>query len=176
MIDNRRTLPEVDFTFTGKLKPFQVEAVKDVLGRDFGTMAAPTGSGKTVMALSVIAERRQPALVVVHTKELLNQWIDRASSFLDLDRSEFGIIGGGKTQIGDRLTVGMVQTLCKCAGDVAPYIGHLIVGECHRAPSRTFTEAVSQRLIVDSCWAYLQHPTAGGDEHFQITLFTVLHH
>ncbi|MBW2109396.1 MAG: DEAD/DEAH box helicase family protein [Deltaproteobacteria bacterium] len=70
--DQRRILPEVDFAFQGQLRPFQQEAVKAVLSRDFGVLSAPTGSGKTVMALHVIAERRQPALVIVHTKELLH--------------------------------------------------------------------------------------------------------
>jgi superfamily II DNA or RNA helicase len=37
----------------------------------------------------------------------------------------------------------MVQTLYKLTKDVAPLIGNLVVDECHRAPSRTFHEAVS---------------------------------
>jgi hypothetical protein len=69
-LDNQtRKLPEVNFRFTGELKDFQTEAVTAVLGRDFGTLSAPTGSGKTVMALAVIAKRKQPTLIVVHNKE-----------------------------------------------------------------------------------------------------------
>ena len=60
--DARRTLPEVDFTFGGELRSFQREAVKEILERDFGTLSAPTGSGKTVMALYLIAKRKQPCL------------------------------------------------------------------------------------------------------------------
>jgi superfamily II DNA or RNA helicase len=37
----------------------------------------------------------------------------------------------------------LVQSLYKCAEEVSQYIGFLIVDECHRAPSRTFTEAVT---------------------------------
>jgi len=95
------------------------------------------------MALWIIAERKQPALIVVHTKELLNQWIDRIDAFLGIPAAEVGIIGNGKRTIGDRITVALVQSLYKCADEVAPHIGHLIVDECHRAPSRTFTEAVT---------------------------------
>ncbi len=142
LVDDRRVLPDIAFQFNGILKPFQEEACHAVLSRDFGTLQAPTGSGKTVMALHAIAARKQPALIVVHTKELLNQWIDRIHSFLDIPISDIGIIGGGKKKIGDKITVALVQSLYKCANEVAPYIGHLIVDECHRAPSRTFTEAV----------------------------------
>ncbi|RJR40790.1 MAG: DEAD/DEAH box helicase [Desulfobacteraceae bacterium] len=143
IIDNRRTLPEVPFTFRGTLKPFQEQAGKDVMARDFGTLSAPTGSGKTVMALSIIAQRWQPALIVVHTKELLEQWTDRILTFLSIPKEQIGIIGNGKRTVGDRITVALVQSLYKCAAEVAQKIGFLIVDECHRAPSRIFTEAVT---------------------------------
>ena len=141
--DRRRILPEVEFTFEGQLRPFQMQAVNAMLTRDFGTLSAPTGSGKTVMTISLIAEHRQTALIIVHTKELLNQWIDRIGVFLGIPADEIGVIGGGKKTIGDRITVALVQSLYKCAGEVSQHIGHLVVDECHRAPSRTFTEAVS---------------------------------
>ena len=143
LIDHRRVLPQVDFTFQGNLRPFQQEALEAILSRDFGTLSAPTGSGKTVMALAAIAKRRQPALVIVHTKELMNQWIDRIDSFLGIPSAEVGIIGNGKRTIGLRVTVALVQTLYRCAQQLSPHVGFLIVDECHRAPSRTFTEAVS---------------------------------
>lgn len=143
LIDRRRILPEVDFNFMGQLRDFQAEAVETILTRDFGTLAAPTGSGKTIMALYVVSQRRQPTLVVTHTRELLDQWVDRIGTFLGIPASEVGIIGGGKRKVGDKITVGSVQTLYKCAEEVAPHIGFLVVDECHRTPSRTFTEAVT---------------------------------
>ena len=141
--DHRRTLDPVAFHFQGELRDFQVEAVEAMLPRDFGTLAAPTGSGKTVMALALVAERRQPALIVVHTRELLEQWIDRIGAFLGIPAPEVGIIGGGKVKVGEKITVALVQSLYKCANEVAPRVGHLLVDECHRAPSRIFTEAVT---------------------------------
>jgi superfamily II DNA or RNA helicase len=141
--DRRRVLPEVDFTFKGNLHDFQIEAVEALAKRDFGTLAAPTGSGKTIMALALIARRRQPTLIVVHTRELLEQWVDRIGAFLGIPAPEVGIIGGGKMKVGDKITLALVQTLYRCAGEVAPHIGFLLVDECHRTPSRTFTEAVT---------------------------------
>ncbi len=138
-----RTLHHVDFTFAGKLRLLQHQAVDDVLSRDSGLLVAGTGAGKTIMALYIIAQRKQPALVVVHTKELLKQWIDRIEQFLKIPLNEIGIIGSGKFFIGDRITVATVQSLYKRVDEVTPHIGHLIVDECHRAPSRMFTEAVS---------------------------------
>jgi superfamily II DNA or RNA helicase len=141
--DRRRSLPPVVFTFQGSLRPFQEKAAEAMAARDFGTLSAPTGSGKTVVALWLIARRRQPALVVVHTKELLDQWVERIGTFLGIPAGEVGRIGAGKRTIGEKITVALVQTLYKCAAEVASRIGHLIVDECHRTPSRTFTEAVT---------------------------------
>ncbi len=141
--DHRRTLPEVNFTFAGQLKPFQEKAVEDMLLKDFGTLAAPAGSGKTVMACYMIAARRQPALVVVHTKELLEQWVERIGQFLDIPRDEIGIIGDGKNRLDDRITVGIINSIYPIAEEIREHVGHLVVDECHRTPSRTFTEAVT---------------------------------
>ena len=141
--DQRRALPLVDFNFIGQLKPFQNKAVTVMRSRDFGTLSAPTGSGKTVMALYMIAYRRQPALIVVHTKDLAYQWVERVGEFLGIPEENVGFIGSGKKVIGEKITVALVQSLVKCAEDVSQHVGFLLVDECHRCPSRTFTQAVT---------------------------------
>jgi superfamily II DNA or RNA helicase len=141
--DRRRTLAPVDFVFRGELRPFQKTAVDQMLARDFGTLNSPTGSGKTVMALCMVARRRQPALIVVHTKELASQWVERIEAFLGIPAAECGRIAGGRATVGPQISVALVQSLYKCADHVAQRIGFLVVDECHRCPSRTFTEAVT---------------------------------
>jgi superfamily II DNA or RNA helicase len=142
--DRRRRLPPVAFSFSGRLKGFQQAAVAAMLAKDFGTLCAPTGCGKTVMALGLIARRRQPALIVVHTRELALQWIQQVGRFLGVEAAQVGLIGAGKKTIGPAVTVALVQSLCKCADEVAPQFGYLVVDECHRTPSRTFSEAVNR--------------------------------
>ncbi|RJQ63082.1 MAG: DEAD/DEAH box helicase [Desulfobacteraceae bacterium] len=142
--DRRRSLPSASFHFHGRLKPFQEKAVHAMLIHEFGTLSAPTGCGKTVMALYMIAARRQPALIVVHTKELAFQWIERIEEYLRIPPKETGLIGAGAKTVGEKITVALVQSLYRCAGEVAPKVGHLVVDECHRTPSRTFTDAVTE--------------------------------
>jgi hypothetical protein len=101
--DRRRVLTPVAFNFSGQLKTFQSKAVTVMLSRDFGTLNAPTGSGKTVMALYMIARRRQPALIVVHTKDLAYQWMERAGEFLGIPEQDVGFIGAGKKMWGKNL-------------------------------------------------------------------------
>ncbi len=141
--DRTLMLKPVHFDFKGQLRDYQVTAVSAIMQVRDGVCQAPTGSGKTVIAIYVIAERKQPALIIVHTKELLNQWVDRIHTFLGIPTEEIGVIGAGRKLIGERITIAMVQTLYKCAGEVASKVGHIIVDECHRIPSKTFTEAVT---------------------------------
>jgi len=141
--DQRRNLPPLNFDFNGTLRPFQQVAVDRMLTKDFGTLNSATGSGKTIMALYMIARRRQPTLIVVHTKDLAVQWTQRIESFLGIDAAKVGLIGGGKKTLGEKITIALVQSLYKYVEEVAGQIGFLVVDECHRCPSRTFTEAVT---------------------------------
>lgn len=140
--DQRRALPEADFKFTGTLKDFQTEAVNAMLSRDFGTLSSPTGSGKTVMALAIIEARKQPTLIIVHSKELVNQWVERIGTFLGIPCNEIGIIGNGKKTIGPRITIGIINSIHKVSLEIREHFGHVVVDECHRVPARTFTEGL----------------------------------
>ena len=139
IIDNRRRVAECDFEFLGSLRQYQVDAVNAVCCRSFGVLEAGTGSGKTVMALGVIGKRRQPTLVIVHTKELLYQWQERAREFLGV---EAGLVGDGHFDVRP-FTVAIVNSARKRTEELAPHFGHLIVDECHRVPAALFTDVVS---------------------------------
>lgn len=141
--DQRRSLPEVDFSFSGQLRPYQHKACEDMLRRRFGTLCAPTGSGKTVCGLYLIAGRRQPALVVVHTRDLAMQWVERIEEFLGIPARQVGMIGSGRSTVGEAVTVATVQSVYGRAKELKKRVGHIVVDECHRAPSRTFTAAVT---------------------------------
>jgi superfamily II DNA or RNA helicase len=143
-IDQRRVMPKTAVQFRGKLRDYQVQTVQDVLNRDFGLLATPTGSGKTAMACYLIAERAQPALIIVHSKELLRQWIDRIQQFLGIPADDIGLLGDGHFKVGSQVTVGMVQTLCNRAAEIVPHIGYLIADECHRAPAMQFAKVICQ--------------------------------
>ena len=136
IVDNRRKLAEINLDFQGELRPYQQEAEKIILQRHFGVLVAGTGSGKTVMALSVMAKRRQPTLILLHSKELMYQWQERISQFLGI---EAGLIGDSKFDI-QPVSVAIVNTARKRLNELVPHFGHLIVDECHRVPA-----AFSQR-------------------------------
>ncbi len=128
--------------FKGTLRELQQAAVDDVLPDFHGVLVAGTGAGKTVMALAIIARRGRKTLVVVHTKELLSQWVERVETFLGIPADQVGIIGNGKFRIGDQVTVGMVQTCRKRIDGIKNHFGMVVVDECHRTPATTFTDLI----------------------------------
>ncbi len=136
--DQRLSLPLMDIAFRALLRDYQDVAVKTMLASSHGVLHAGTGAGKTVMALAIIAARKQPCLVLVHNTELLNQWRDRAQQFLGV---EAGRIGGGKFEVKP-LTIGIVNTVRNRLDDLTQRFGQVVVDECHRCPSTMFTECV----------------------------------
>lgn len=140
IVEQRRLLAEVEYRFSGALRPYQERAVAEVSGRSFGVLEAGTGSGKTVMALAIIAARRQPTLIIVHTKELLYQWQQRIGEFLGLSA---GLVGDGRLDV-QPITVAIVNSARKQVSELVPLFGHLIVDECHRVPAALFTDVVSR--------------------------------
>ncbi|MEW5804608.1 MAG: DEAD/DEAH box helicase [bacterium] len=143
IIDDRRKLPEIELSFRGTLRPYQERAVTEALRKDFGIVVAPCGAGKTVIACAVIASRKQPTLIIVHTKELLNQWRDRLTQYLGIPLDEIGVIGAGKELIKP-ITVGMVQTLAKRdLAEIRQHFGQIIVDEVHHCPASTFNEVIT---------------------------------
>lgn len=138
--DSRTIQPPQAIRFHGTLRPYQEQAVNAALARDFGVVEAATGSGKTVMAAALIAQRSQPALIIIHTKELLYQWKERIHSFLKI---EPGLIGDGHYQV-EPVTVGLIHTVRKHLGTLPGNFGHIIIDEAHRTPSSMFTEIIKE--------------------------------
>ncbi len=121
----------------------QEKALDKTIKRRAGVLEAPTGSGKTVMAIETICRRKERALIVVHTKELMLQWMERLVEHTNLTKDDIGLLGDGKKKAG-KVTVGIINTLRTSVKKNPNYFkgsfGFVIVDECHRIPSSTFTE------------------------------------
>lgn len=142
--DRRLLLPPTGFGVRGKLRDYQEPAVQAATAAGSGVIVSPCGSGKTVMGIELIRRCRQPALWVTHTKELVDQTLDRFEEFTDIPRQEIGYIGGGKVRLGERVTVGLVQTLIKQdLRELGRQFGLVLVDECQHVPSTTFTQVVT---------------------------------
>ncbi|MBY0495044.1 MAG: DEAD/DEAH box helicase family protein [Cyanobacteria bacterium] len=144
--DERNAGQPLQATFRGDLRAEQQAAAKAMLAHDNGVLAATTAFGKTVVAAWLIAQRGVNTLVLVHRRQLLDQWIERLSTFLDLPASSIGRIGGGRTRPTGQVDVAVIQSLVKkgVVDDCVGQYGHLVVDECHHLSAQSFERVARQ--------------------------------
>ena len=144
LIDERKKLTEVNFSFKASLYEYQHEAVDITDKKEMGIIVAPPGSGKTIMGLGIIAHKKQPALIIVHRKQLFDQWVERIQSFLGIAEAFIGKISPGHQKIGTHITVAMIQSLTSIdtANEIFKSFGMIIIDECHHVPAKTFRQVV----------------------------------
>lgn len=138
-------LPET-VRFRGELRPRQSRATDALAEHDTGVLAATTAFGKTVVASALIAHRARNTLVLVHRRELLNQWVERLGSFLQIDPKQIGTIGAGNRKPTGVIDVALIQSLVRRGevDDIVADYGHLVVDECHHLSAASF-ELVARR-------------------------------
>ena len=129
-------LPE-GFSFKGSLRRYQEEA----LGRwrkagMRGVIVIPTGGGKTIVALRAIYELGEPALIVVPTIDLMNQWVAKVKEVLGIRP---GTLGGGSQEVLP-VTVATYDSAMNRIRHIGNRFGMLIADECHHLPAPSYSE------------------------------------
>jgi superfamily II DNA or RNA helicase/very-short-patch-repair endonuclease len=142
--DERCAGTPLEVEFHGELRGEQETAARAMLAHDTGVLSATTAFGKTVIAAWLIARRGVNALVLVHRRQLLEQWIQRLSAFLGLPPTAIGRIGGGRKTATGSLDVAIIQSLVHkgVVRDCVGQYGHLVVDECHHLSARSFEQVV----------------------------------
>ena len=101
---------------------------------------AKVGWGKTFCALHLARKLGQKTLVITHTTNLRDQWIDEAKALYNMP---IGVIGGGKFDIEDHaIVVANIQSLDKHIQKLSKEFGTVILDEAHHCPASTFMTAV----------------------------------
>jgi len=144
--DERFAGRPLNVSFHGELRPEQISVARALAAHEIGVLSATTAFGKTVLAAWLIAQRGVNTLVLVHRQQLLEQWRERLSTFLDLPVKVIGQIGGGRRKPTGTLDVAIIQSLVRkgVVDDLVGDYGHLIVDECHHITAASF-EQVARR-------------------------------
>ncbi|RWZ87059.1 MAG: DEAD/DEAH box helicase [Hydrotalea sp. AMD] len=148
-IDDRKKHKSIPYLFNAQLRDHQQTVVESITKKDLGVIVAPPGSGKTIVALKIISDKQQPALIIVHRKQLVEQWIERIETFLGIPKTEIGKIGQGKSKIGNKITVATIQSLTKeiekrNSEVLKNNFGTIVIDECHHIPAETFRNTVAK--------------------------------
>lgn len=132
--------------FSGELREEQQKALQALLPHRHGILAATTAFGKTVIAAKIITERKVNTLILVHRQQLLEQWRERLSTFLDMPTKNIGVIGGGRNKLTGNIDIGMLQSLSKqnSAVEKITEYGQIIIDECHHLSAFSFEQVLKK--------------------------------
>ena len=156
IVDKRQAGRLIDVSFNGELYPEQKVAAERLLSYDMGMLAAATAFGKTVIGANLIARRKVNTLVLVHTVEIMNNWVRDLERFLTINEelptyttpkgrvkqrdSVIGTFSSQKRAATGIIDIAMIGSLGK-EDDINPMVrdyGMIIVDECHHAAAVTF--------------------------------------
>ncbi len=145
--DKQSTGKPIDTTFNGALYPEQKIAATTLLEHDNGILAATTAFGKTVVACYILAQRKVNTLILVHRRQLQEQWKVRLEQFLGVESRHIGLIGAGKRKPTGLIDIAIIQSLSKkgVVDDIVAEYGHLIIDECHHISAPSF-EAIARQF------------------------------
>ena len=142
--DKREKGLNVEYKFNGILDKKQEKVKNELLNHDVGVLCAPTGFGKTVIGAEIISELKTNTLVIVNNNNLLEQWKERLSFYLDINKKEIGQLGNGKNTLNGNLDVATFQSLYK-KDDIEQIVknyGLVIVDECHHVAAYSFEKVL----------------------------------
>jgi superfamily II DNA or RNA helicase len=146
-LDDQRFVGQpIDARFHGQLRSSQQAAADAMLAHEDGILCATTAFGKTIVAAWLIAARKVNTLVLVHRRQLLDQWRERLATFLNLPVKSIGQIGGGRRHPTGLVDVAVIQSLNRkqVVDDVVANYGHVIVDECHHISAVSFEQVLRQ--------------------------------
>jgi superfamily II DNA or RNA helicase len=132
-----RPLVEHSGKWRHMIRPYQRDALEQLKREVQGVVVIPPGGGKTFLGACAISAINRYSVVLAHTDDLVDQWIETVRDVLSL---EPGVIRPGVIDL-QPVTIASVFTLINVLREqpslLANY-GFMILDESHHAPARTF--------------------------------------
>lgn len=157
--DQRVDGKTITVEFNGTLYDRQQDAIDRMLAHDMGILHAATGSGKTVMGCAMIAARKVSTLIIVVTRPVFIQWIERLNKFVTINeelptyftktgkekhyKSCIGTLKNGQNKLTGIIDVAMVTSIKEDIYPLLDQYGMVIFDECHHCVSDTSQEVLS---------------------------------
>ena len=160
--DQREKGRPIRVLFKGDLRMQQELAAERLLSYSDGVLNAATAFGKTVVCSYLIAERKVNTLILLQSKDLLNQWVDELNKFLEIKEeppeyktktgrkkkrdSVIGVLHGSKNTLTGIVDVAMVGSMYGKGkfNELLNSYGMVIMDECHHAASNTSMELLQK--------------------------------
>ncbi len=112
-----------------------------------GGTRRPSGLGEDRHCLCSDREAKLPTLILVHRKQLADQWKEQLLEFTDLEKNQIGTFDTKETKRKGFVDIGMLQTLARDHDPdrLLDGYGQIVIDECHHVPAVSF-ESVLKRI------------------------------
>ncbi len=147
LFEDRRVSSKGPFTdvvprYSGFL--YQQQCARSLRIQNQGQILLPCGGGKTFGGLLGMVEVNQPTIVLAHTGDLVEQWVEASDKVLGIRPTVFG----GKSKELSDFTIATPQIFWERDPEeiealLARY-GMLVVDECHHAPAKMFRSLIGR--------------------------------
>lgn len=143
---------DFDFECVARLDPERGQDVsvpameRHVRAYDGGILIAPTGTGKTLCALSIAARFKRFIGIPLYVGHMFDNWVEHAKTVLGLTEDQIGVVQGDRCDLGKPVTIMMVQSLLarRYPDELYEQIGFLVADEVHRYGSHVWSTVVAQ--------------------------------
>lgn len=160
--DHREKGRPIRVSFKGDLKIQQDLAAQRLLAFDNGILSAATAFGKTAVCSYLIAQRKVNTLILLHSKDLLEQWVEELNKFLNVNEeppiyktksgrekrrnSAIGILHGGRNTLTGLIDVAMVGSIYSKGkfNELINSYGMVLMDECHHCGSHTSVKVMKK--------------------------------
>ena len=187
--DHREKGRPIRVNFSGDLRTGQDLAADRMLQYDHGVLNATTAFGKTVVCSYLISQRKVNTLILLQSKDLLEQWVEELKRFLNIDEeppvyktktgrekrrdSVIGILTGNKNTLTGIIDVAMVGSMYS-RGNFNEFInsyGMVIMDECHHCGSNTSVEVMQK---INARYVYGVSATPKRGDHLEKIIHMLL--
>lgn len=187
--DHREKGRPIRVSFNGDLRTGQDLAADKMLQHDYGVLSATTAFGKTVVCSYLIAQRKVSTLILLQSKDLLEQWVEELNKFLLIQEeppgyttktgrekrrdSAIGILTGNKNTLMGIIDVAMVGSMYSRGrfNERINSYGMIIMDECHHCGSNTSVEVMQK---VNARYVYGVSATPMRGDHLEKVIYMLL--
>ena len=144
-------IPSPVFQMRGlDLRDYQQQAIQNWEKSSMrGCVVLPTGAGKTAIGIKAIQKVNAPALVVVPTIDLMEQWTNNISKYLSIGNDQnvknvhIGKLGGGENDL-QAITVATYDSAYVRAPAIGNQFKLIIFDEVHHLPAPAYRSIAEQ--------------------------------